>query len=89
MPPEAARYLEAHFHAEWRIRPQRHRLTQEQAEAIAREEFRNRGVSITRSSVEHLARESLRSPYWPFLHPRLAKQEGYRFDWPWSKDSDD
>ena len=89
MSPLAVTYLEAHFHAEWRIRPQRHHLTQEQAETIVREEFRDRGVSITRSSVEHLARDSLRSRWWPFLHPRLAKREGYGFEWRWSKDSDE
>lgn len=52
MPPQAVAYVEAHFHTEWRIRTEGHDLTQEQAEALVREEFRDRGVRITRSSVE-------------------------------------
>jgi hypothetical protein len=64
-----------------RIRRNRRSLTQADAENIVREEAHAKAVHFPGHVVRHLARNALRSFWWPFLHPKEARREGYRFIW--------
>jgi hypothetical protein len=69
------------------IRKNRRKLTQEAAVTILQETLVRRGVPpLPARRAEDLVRNWLRPSSWPLLHPRAARREGWRFDWPWSKD---
>jgi hypothetical protein len=72
-----------------RIIPNRKRMTREDAENIVREEFARRGLPTSSEDVAHQARTFHRGPFWPFLHPRQARREGWRTVWPWSSEHDE
>ena len=84
-PPDPPYNVEAHaeatLNARRRIRRDRRTLTQVDAENIVREEANARAVKVPGHVVRHMARNALRSFWWPFLHPKQARREGYRFQW--------
>ncbi len=77
----AQAHLAAEAAAARRIQARRRRLSQEDAEAIVREEAAARGITRDEAVVEECARISLTSPWWPWLHPRKARAAGWRFVW--------
>ena len=77
--PEA--HAEAMKNAWRRIRRNRRRLAPADAENIVREEASARGVKVPGHVMRHMARNALRSFWWPFLHPKQARREGYHFQW--------
>ena len=77
--PEA--HAEATMNAWRRIRRNRRRLTQADAENIVREEANARAVRVPGHVVRHMARNALRRFWWPILHPKQARREGYSFMW--------
>lgn len=86
-PAQSVAFAEAYFESEMAIRARRRTLTLTEATAVVREEFARRSVPITAHRAEGLARTFLRPLWWPFMHPRAARREGYRVDWPWSRDT--
>jgi len=80
-PYDVHAHAEATMHAIRRIRRNRRRLTQADAEIIVHEEANARAVKVPRHVARHLARFALRSFWWPLLHPKQARQEGYHFVW--------
>lgn len=85
--PEAAyTYAEAVRDAMRRVRRHRRGLSQEAAEAMVREEFARHGMRVSRRGVAQMALTFRRASWWPLLHPRQAKREGWKFWWPWSND---
>ncbi len=76
--PEAL--AEATLNARRRIRRNRRRLTQAEAEGFVREEANSRAVRVPSHFVRQAARNALRSLWWPILHPIQARREGYRFE---------
>jgi hypothetical protein len=82
-------YRDALGAAAQRIHRDRRRITLDTAEKILYEEFASRGVALERAAAAHYARTFHRGPSWPILHPRQARSEGYRFEWPWSRSEND
>lgn len=80
-PYDVQAHAEATMNAIRRIRRHRRRLTQADAENIIREEANARAVKVSAHFVGGLARSALRPTWWPALHPRQARREGYRFMW--------
>lgn len=82
-------HLSALKAAAQRITPNRKRMTREDAENILRMEFARRGLPVVPEALARYARSFHRDPSWPFLHPRQARREGWRFGWPWSSSEPD
>jgi hypothetical protein len=80
----AARHQQALKAAAARIRPARHRLSDQEAEQIVAHEFSVRGLNLAAPGPARVAR-SLLHPGWPLLHPIKARREG----WSWRSSKDD
>ncbi len=78
---KAQAHVEAYVAAARRIRRNRRRLTPAGAETIIREEARTRGISLSERNVQETARIQLTPPWWPWLHPWKAREQGWRFVW--------
>lgn len=87
-PERAVAVAEAYGEALIAVQAMRRRISQEAAEVIVSNEYARRGVRLKPHEVRRLARDFMRTPWWPLLHPRKARREGYRTVWPWTKDED-
>jgi hypothetical protein len=76
-----ATYQEAFVACASRIAPARRSLFLEEAVSIVRHEYAARGISLPEDAARATARELLRPPLWPFLHPLRARREG----WTWGR----
>ena len=78
---EAHAHVEVHIAAARRIRRNRRRLTQAHAETIVLEDATRTGIGFAQRHVQKEASILLTPPWWPWLHPRKARKQGWRFEW--------